>query len=56
LVRLREIDLNRRLIKDKLSWHFSPVKSPNESWLDDVRRDFYGPRQNLCPAGRRSRG
>jgi iron complex outermembrane recepter protein len=37
-----EIDLNRRLIKDKLALRFSAVQSHNDSWIDNVRRDFYG--------------
>lgn len=37
-----EVDLNRRVLKDKLAVRFSTVKSRNESWMDDVRRDFWG--------------
>ncbi|MBM3853188.1 MAG: hypothetical protein FJ399_08520, partial [Verrucomicrobia bacterium] len=41
-LRRGEIDLNRRIIRDKLSLRFSTVKSHNASWLDNVRRDFHG--------------
>jgi len=41
-LRRGEIDLNRPLIKNKLALRFSTVKSHNDSWLDDVRRDFWG--------------
>ena len=37
-----EIDFNRRLVKDKLAVRLSTVKSHNESWQDNVRRDFWG--------------
>jgi outer membrane receptor protein involved in Fe transport len=41
-LRRGEIDFNRRLIKDKLAVRLSTVKSHNESWIDNVRRDFWG--------------
>jgi iron complex outermembrane recepter protein len=41
-LRRAEIDFNRRLVKDKLAMRLSAVKSQNESWMDNVRRDFYG--------------
>lgn len=37
-----EIDLNRRLVKNKLAVRFSAVNSHNDSWMDNVRRDFRG--------------
>jgi len=37
-----EIDLNRRLVKDKLAVRFSAVRHRNESWIDNVKRDFSG--------------
>lgn len=37
-----EIDLNRRLVKDKLAARFAAVSSHAESWIDNVRRDFTG--------------
>lgn len=37
-----ELDLNRRLIKDKLAVRLSAVNSHNDSWIDNVRRDFRG--------------
>jgi outer membrane receptor protein involved in Fe transport len=41
-LRRAEIDLNRPLIKDKLALRVSAVKSHNDSWIDNVRRDFQG--------------
>ena len=41
-LRRAEIDFNRRLIKDKLAVRLATVKSHNESWIDNVRRDFWG--------------
>lgn len=41
-LRRGEIDLNRRLIKDKLAVRLSAVKSYNESWIDNVKREFHG--------------
>lgn len=40
--RRAEIDVNRRLVKDKLAARFAAVSSHNESWIDNVRRDFSG--------------
>ena len=37
-----ELDFNRRLIKDKLAVRLSTVKSHNDSWIDNVKRDFWG--------------
>ena len=37
-----EIDLNRRLVQDKLAVRVSAVQSKNDSWIDNVRRDFRG--------------
>lgn len=37
-----ELDLNRRLIKNKLAARLSVVNSHNDSWMDNVRRDFRG--------------
>jgi outer membrane receptor protein involved in Fe transport len=37
-----ELDLNRRLVKDKLAVRFAAVQSKNDSWLDHVRRDYRG--------------
>lgn len=37
-----ELDLNRPIIRDKLAVRFSAVKSSNDSWIDNVRRDFSG--------------
>jgi outer membrane receptor protein involved in Fe transport len=41
-LRRAEIDVNRRLVKDKLAARFAAVSSHNESWIDNVRRDFIG--------------
>jgi outer membrane receptor protein involved in Fe transport len=41
-LRRGEIDFNRRLIKDKLAVRVSAVKSYNESWIDNVKREFHG--------------
>ncbi|MBI5768649.1 MAG: TonB-dependent receptor plug domain-containing protein [Verrucomicrobia bacterium] len=41
-LRRAELDLNRRLVKDKLAVRFATVGSYNESWIDNVRRDFKG--------------
>lgn len=40
--RRAELDLNRRLIKDKLAVRIAGVQSNNDSWQDNVRRDFRG--------------
>ncbi|MBL9186173.1 MAG: hypothetical protein JNK23_01710 [Opitutaceae bacterium] len=37
-----ELDLNRRLVKDKLAVRFAAVASRNESWINNVERDFRG--------------
>ena len=37
-----EVDFNRRLIRDKLAVRLSAVNSHNDSWIDNVRRDFRG--------------
>ena len=37
-----EIDVNRPIVKDKLAVRVSAVQSRNDSWIDDVRRDFNG--------------
>ncbi len=37
-----EIDLNRRLVKDKLAARFAAVSHRSESWIDNVQRDFRG--------------
>ena len=37
-----EIDLNRPVIKNKLAVRFAAVTSKNDSWIDNVRRDFRG--------------
>ena len=37
-----ELDLNRIVIKDKLAVRVSGVQHKNESWIDNVRRDFRG--------------
>ncbi len=37
-----ELDFNRRLIKNKLAVRLALVDSKNESWLNNVRRDFSG--------------
>ena len=37
-----EVDFNRRLIRDKLAIRLSAVNSHNDSWIDNVRRDFRG--------------
>ncbi len=37
-----ELDLNRRLINNKLAVRVSAVNSHNDSWMDNVRRDFRG--------------
>jgi len=41
-LRRAEIDLNRRLVTDKLAMRVSAVKSYNESWIDNVQREFHG--------------
>lgn len=41
-LRRAEIDLNRRLIKNKLALRVAAVKSDNESWMDNVKREFSG--------------
>jgi outer membrane receptor protein involved in Fe transport len=41
-LRRAEIDVNRPLIKDKLAVRLSMVQSHNDSWIDNVRRDFAG--------------
>jgi outer membrane receptor for monomeric catechols len=41
-LRRGEIDINRPIIPKKLAFRFSTVKSHNESWIDNVRRDFWG--------------
>ena len=35
-----ELDLNRRIVRDKLSARLALVQSNNRSWIDYVRRDF----------------
>ncbi|MBL9202534.1 MAG: TonB-dependent receptor plug domain-containing protein, partial [Opitutaceae bacterium] len=40
--RRAEIDLNRRLVKDKLAARFAAVTSSNESWIQNVERNFTG--------------
>ncbi len=37
-----ELDLNRRLVKDKLAARFAAVSHRSESWIDNVERDFRG--------------
>ena len=37
-----ELDLNRRLVKNHLAARLSVVNSHNDSWIDNVRRDFRG--------------
>ncbi len=37
-----EIDINRPIIKDKLAVRVAAVTSKNDSWIDNVRRDFRG--------------
>ncbi|MDP3071604.1 MAG: TonB-dependent receptor plug domain-containing protein [Opitutaceae bacterium] len=41
-IRRVEIDLNRRLVKDKLAARFAAVAHQSESWIDNVQRDFRG--------------
>ncbi len=41
-LRRGEIDLNRVLVKNKLAARFAAVHSKNNSWIDNVRRDFRG--------------
>lgn len=41
-MRRAEIDVNRRLVKDKLAVRFAAVASKNESWINNVERDFRG--------------
>jgi iron complex outermembrane receptor protein len=41
-LRRAEIDINRRLVKDKLAVRVSAVTSENKSWIDNVRREFSG--------------
>src|SRR3954466_11781927 len=41
-LRRAELDINRPIIKDKLAMRLSLAKSHNDSWMDDVRRDFWG--------------
>lgn len=41
-LRRAEIDINRPLIKDKLALRVSAVQSHNDSWINNVRRDFAG--------------
>jgi outer membrane receptor protein involved in Fe transport len=41
-LRRGEIDFNRRLVRDKLAVRVSAVQSNNDSWQDNVRRDFRG--------------
>ena len=37
-----EVDFNRRLVRDKLAARVAAVQHYNESWIDNVRRDFRG--------------
>jgi iron complex outermembrane recepter protein len=37
-----ELDLNRRLVRDKLAVRIAAVQHYNESWIDNVRREFRG--------------
>lgn len=41
-LRRGEIDINRPLIANKLALRVATVKSHNDSWIDNVRRDFWG--------------
>jgi outer membrane receptor protein involved in Fe transport len=41
-LRRLELDLNRRLVHDKLAVRLATVASKGESWIDNVRRDFKG--------------
>jgi iron complex outermembrane receptor protein len=41
-LRRGEIDINRRIIKDKLAVRVAAVKSHQGSWIDNVRRDVNG--------------
>lgn len=40
--RRAEIDLNRRLVRDKLAVRLAAVQHNNGSWVDNMRRDFRG--------------
>ena len=37
-----EVDVNRPIIKDKLALRVAAVTSTNDSWINNVRRDFRG--------------